>query len=47
VILSDVDIRKELAAGRVRVDPFDEDSIQPSQRGPTPSSYYKNFSEED
>jgi dCTP deaminase len=30
VILSDVDIRKEIAAGRVQVDPFDEDAVQPS-----------------
>ncbi len=30
MILSDVDIRKELAAGRIRIDPFDETCVQPS-----------------
>lgn len=30
MILSDVDIRKELAAGRIEIDPFDEDCVQPS-----------------
>ena len=30
MILSDRDIRKEIAAGRIRIDPFDEDCIQPS-----------------
>jgi dCTP deaminase len=30
MILSDVDIRKELASGRVEIDPFDESCIQPS-----------------
>jgi dCTP deaminase len=30
VILSDVDIRKELAAGRVVIEPFGEDAVQPS-----------------
>src|SRR5919201_6067190 len=30
MILSDVDIRKELAAGRIRIDPFDESCVQPS-----------------
>jgi dCTP deaminase len=30
MILSDGDIRKELAAGRIEIDPFDEDCVQPS-----------------
>jgi len=30
MILSDVDIRKELAAGRVEIDPFDDACVQPS-----------------
>jgi dCTP deaminase len=30
MILSDVDIRKELASGRIRIDPLDETCIQPS-----------------
>jgi dCTP deaminase len=30
MILSDVDIRKELAAGRIEIDPFDEAAVQPS-----------------
>ena len=30
MILSDVDIRKELAAGRIEIDPFDDASVQPS-----------------
>ena len=30
MILSDVDIRKELAAGRIEIDPFDEACVQPS-----------------
>ena len=30
VILSDVDIRKEVASGRVVIDPFDENAVQPS-----------------
>src|SRR5688572_20361314 len=30
MILSDVDIRKELASGRIEIDPFDESCIQPS-----------------
>jgi dCTP deaminase len=30
VILSDVDIRKELAAGRIEIDPFDDACVQPS-----------------
>jgi dCTP deaminase len=30
VILSDVDIRKEIAAGRIQIDPFDETAVQPS-----------------
>jgi dCTP deaminase len=30
MILSDVDIRKEIESGRIVIDPFDPDSIQPS-----------------
>jgi dCTP deaminase len=30
MILSDVDIRKELAAGRIQIDPFDDSCVQPS-----------------
>lgn len=30
MILSDVDIRKQIASGRVVIDPFDEDAVQPS-----------------
>jgi len=30
MILSDVDIRKELAAGRIEIDPYDDDCVQPS-----------------
>jgi dCTP deaminase len=30
MILSDVDIRKELAAGRIEIEPFDEACVQPS-----------------
>lgn len=30
MILSDVDIRKEVAAGRVEIDPFDDTCVQPS-----------------
>src|SRR6266508_2506754 len=30
MILSDIDIRKELAAGRIEIDPFDETCVQPS-----------------
>ena len=30
MILSDVDIRKELAVGRIEIDPFDETCVQPS-----------------
>ncbi len=30
MILSDVDIRKELASGRIEIDPFDDTSVQPS-----------------
>ncbi len=30
VILSDVDIRKEISSGRVVIDPFDENAVQPS-----------------
>ncbi len=30
MILSDVDIRKELAAGRIEIDPFEEACVQPS-----------------
>jgi dCTP deaminase len=30
MILSDVDIRKELASGRIEIDPFDEACVQPS-----------------
>jgi dCTP deaminase len=30
MILSDVDIRKEIAAGRIEIDPFDEECVQPS-----------------
>ena len=30
MILSDVDIRKELAAGRIEIDPFDDTCVQPS-----------------
>jgi dCTP deaminase len=30
MILSDVDIRKELAAGRIEIDPFDDACVQPS-----------------
>jgi dCTP deaminase len=30
VILSDVDIRKEIAAGRIEIDPFDDACVQPS-----------------
>jgi len=30
MILSDVDIRKEIAAGRIQIDPFDEACVQPS-----------------
>jgi dCTP deaminase len=30
MILSDVDIRKELAAGRIEIEPFDESCVQPS-----------------
>ncbi|HEX6330923.1 MAG TPA: dCTP deaminase [Actinomycetota bacterium] len=30
MILSDVDIRKEIAAGRIQVEPFDETCVQPS-----------------
>jgi dCTP deaminase len=30
MILSDVDIRKELAGGRIEIDPFDETCVQPS-----------------
>lgn len=30
MILSDIDIRKELASGRIEIDPFDEACVQPS-----------------
>jgi dCTP deaminase len=30
MILSDVDIRKEIAAGRIEIDPFDDSCVQPS-----------------
>ena len=30
MILSDVDIRKEIAAGRIEIDPFDDGCVQPS-----------------
>jgi dCTP deaminase len=30
MILSDVDIRKEIAAGRIQIEPFDEACVQPS-----------------
>lgn len=30
MILSDGDIRKELASGRIQIEPFDEDCVQPS-----------------
>ncbi len=30
MILSDIDIRKELASGRIEIDPFDETCVQPS-----------------
>ena len=30
MILSDVDIKKELAAGRIAIEPFDEANVQPS-----------------
>ena len=30
MILSDIDIRKELAAGRIEIDPFDDACVQPS-----------------
>ena len=30
MILSDVDIRKEIAVGRIEIDPFDEACVQPS-----------------
>ena len=43
MILSDVDIRKELAAGRVRIDPFDENSVQPSSIDMRVDSYFRVF----
>ncbi|MGH2527451.1 MAG: dCTP deaminase [Actinomycetota bacterium] len=30
MILSDIDIRKEIAAGRIEIEPFDETCVQPS-----------------
>jgi dCTP deaminase len=30
MILSDVDIRKDIAAGRIEIDPFDDSCVQPS-----------------
>ena len=30
MILSDIDIRKEIAAGRIEIEPFDESCVQPS-----------------
>ncbi len=43
MILSDVDIRKELASGRVVVEPFDEDSIQPSSIDMRVDRYFRVF----
>ena len=43
VILSDVDIRKEVASGRVRVDPFDEAAIQPSSIDMRVDRYFRVF----
>ena len=30
MILSDADIRREIAAGRIEIDPYDETCVQPS-----------------
>jgi dCTP deaminase len=43
VILSDIDIRKELASGRVVIDPFDEDAIQPSSIDMRVDRYFRVF----
>lgn len=50
MLLSDRDIRAELEAGRVILDPFDPGMVQPSsveryqgQRDPTPSRSWQNF----
>jgi dCTP deaminase len=43
VILSDVDIRKEIAAARVRVDPFDEEAVQPSSIDMRVDRYFRVF----
>ncbi len=43
MILSDVDIRKELASGRVVIDPFEEGSIQPSSVDLRVDRYFRVF----
>jgi len=43
VILSDVTIRKELAAGRIVIDPLDESSIQPSSVDLRIDRYFRVF----
>jgi dCTP deaminase len=43
VILSDVTIRKELAAGRIVIDPLDESAIQPSSVDLRIDRYFRVF----
>jgi dCTP deaminase len=43
VILSDVDLRKSIAAGRIGIDPFDETAIQPSSIDVRVDSLFRVF----
>ena len=43
MILSDVDIRKALAAGRIGVEPFDDDDVQPSSIDLHVDRYFRTF----
>ena len=44
MILSDVDIRKAIAAGEVGIDPFDEADVQPSSVDLHTDRYFRTFS---
>jgi dCTP deaminase len=43
VILSDVDLRKAIAAGRIGIDPFDETAVQPSSIDVRVDSLFRVF----
>lgn len=43
VLLSDKDIRAEIDAGRVRIDPYDESMVQPSSIDVRLDRYFRVF----